>query len=99
MQTPAFDIFLGILLWALAMVIPLLLIFVPNAEFKTALLTLVYPNLLVFLSRNGRFWISKGVVAGASVVAFVLSILFIIHLFLFKEFIYNFNLSFLNMNE
>lgn len=75
MQTPTYDIFLGILMWSLAMVIPLMLIFIPNAEFKTVLLTLIYPNLLVFLSRNGRFWVSKGVVFGASIVAFILSIL------------------------
>lgn len=75
MQTPVYDIFLAILLWSLVMVVPLMLIFIPNAEFKTVLLTLIYPNLLVFLSRNGRFWVSKGVVFGASVVAFILSLL------------------------
>lgn len=75
MQTPTYDIFLGVLLWSLAMALPLMLIFIPSAEFKAVLLTLVYPNLLVFLSRNGRFWVSKGVIAGASIVAFIISIL------------------------
>ena len=75
MGTGAYDIFVGILLWALAMILPLLIIFVNNGEFKAALLTLVYPNLIAFLSREGRFWVSSKVIAGASIVAFLLSLL------------------------
>ena len=75
MATEAYDIFLGVFFWALVMLMPLLIIFVKNGEFKAALLTLVYPNLIAFLSRNGRFWVSSKVIAGASIVAFMLSLL------------------------
>ena len=77
MATGAYDITLGIFLWSLAMLFPLLMIYVKNGEFKAALLTLVYPNLLSFLIRTGRFWISSKLIAGASIVAFLTSILLI----------------------
>lgn len=74
MATGTGDIFLGILLWALVMVIPLLILYVKNGEVKAALLTLVYPNLLSYLAREGRFWISYKAIAGASIIAFLLSL-------------------------
>lgn len=69
------DIVKGILLWFFVMLIPLLVLFIKNGEVKAALLTLVYPNLLAFLSRSGRFWISNKVIAAASIVTFLVSLL------------------------
>ena len=74
MMTAPFDIFLGIFLWALAMVMPMLLIYVKNAEFKSVMLTLIYPNMLAFLARSGRFWVSQRVIIMASIAAFLLSL-------------------------
>jgi cytochrome b561 len=74
MATGAGDIFLGILMWSLVMILPLLILYVKNGEVKAALLTLVYPNLLSYLAREGRFWISYKAIAGASIIAFLLSL-------------------------
>ena len=69
------DISKGLGLWMVAMLTPLLMTYIKNGEFRILVLTLIYPNLISFLSRSGRFWVSHQVIAIASIVAFVTSLL------------------------
>lgn len=75
MITAPTDIAIGVAMWMLVMVIPLLMIYVNNVEVRTSILVLVYPNLIALLARNGRFWISQPLMFGASLAAFTLLML------------------------
>ena len=65
MSTATLDLFKGVSLWAIAMVIPVIMMCVPNATARIILLTLIYPTMLSFFSRFGHFWVSHGVVYAA----------------------------------
>jgi hypothetical protein len=69
------DLAQGLVLWTVAMLLPLLMTFIKNGEFRILVLTLVYPNLLSFLARSGHFWVSHKVVLAASLAAFLVSLL------------------------
>jgi hypothetical protein len=61
------DLMKGIGLWAIAMLIPLVMMNVGNPS-QLLMFTLLYPNIIAFLSRSGRFWVSQSVVAVASII-------------------------------
>jgi membrane-bound ClpP family serine protease len=70
-KTAPYDIMMGSLLWTIFLSIPLMSIFFKSAELKLLILTLVNPVAISYLSRTGRFWVSKGVVAMAGIAAFI----------------------------
>jgi hypothetical protein len=61
------DLMKGLGLWAIAMLLPLIMMNISNPS-QIVLFTLIYPNVIAFLSRSGRFWVSQSVVAVASIV-------------------------------
>lgn len=70
-KTAPYDIMMGSLLWTIFLSIPLMSMFFKSAEIKLLMLTLVSPVAISYLSRTGRFWVSKGVVAMAGIAAFI----------------------------
>jgi hypothetical protein len=71
MQGTYFDLFLGVFLWTIVMLIPLLISYfkTDNPVVSLFLLTTLYPNMLSYLTRNGRFWVTHTVLYIASVAA------------------------------
>jgi hypothetical protein len=65
MSTATLDVFKGVSLWAIAMVIPVIMMAVKNATVRILLLTLIYPTMLSFFCRFGHFWVSHGVTYAA----------------------------------
>ena len=65
----------GLLLWAVAMISPVLMMYIDNSTFRLLFLTLVFPTILSFLCRAGHFWVSHKVVLIASVVTFIVSLM------------------------
>lgn len=55
------DLFKGVGLWTVAMVMPVLMLYIPNATFRIIMLTLIYPTVLSYFCRFGHFWVSHGV--------------------------------------
>ncbi len=72
-KTATIDLFTGAFLWLLAMIVPLLAMLVKGGAFKTTLLNVVYPILLAFLSRTGKFWVTKSAVFMAAIVTYFFS--------------------------
>lgn len=58
-------------LWVLAFMIPLLTLLVPNAYSRIFMMSLVYPLVLSFLARTGRFWVSHIVLLLSAVITFI----------------------------
>ena len=71
MPTPAFDSAIGVLLWMLVMVVPLLVIYIRMVEVRTMLIVLVYPILIATLVRSPRFIIHLPLLYLAAVAAFI----------------------------
>ena len=69
------DLLKGMTLWILAMLMPLLTTYVTNGTFRLAVLTFVYPIMIAFLARSGRFWVSQTVIVLASAVALGMALL------------------------
>lgn len=66
----------GTSMWAIAMIIPFVIMFnrtMPDTV-NPLLMFLFYPILMSFLSRNGEFWVDQKVVAGSAVLASILAI-------------------------
>ena len=70
-KTAMNDIFIGSLMWSIYMCLPLMSLLFTNSELKLLILTLISPVAISYLARSGRFWVAKGVVASASVAAFI----------------------------
>lgn len=70
-KTAPYDIFIGSLMWAVYMSLPLMSLLFTNSELKLLILTLISPVAISYLARSGRFWVAKGVIAIASVAAFI----------------------------
>lgn len=70
-KTAPYDIFIGSLMWAIYMSLPLMSLLFTNSELKLLILTLISPVAISYLARSGRFWVAKGVIAIASVAAFI----------------------------
>jgi len=70
-KTAPYDIFIGSLMWAIFMSLPLMSLLFTNSELKLMILTLISPVAMSYLARSGRFWVAKGVIGIASVVAFI----------------------------
>ena len=70
-KTAPYDIFIGSLMWAIYMALPLMSLLFTNSELKLMILTLISPVAMSYLARSGRFWVAKGVIGIASVVAFI----------------------------
>jgi len=70
-KTAPYDIFIGSMLWAIFMSLPLMSLLFTNSELKLMILTLISPVAMSYLARSGRFWVAKGVIGIASVVAFI----------------------------
>ena len=77
MQVSWGQLFTGVLLWSIVMLIPALIsYFQPiNPMVATLLLTTFYPVAISYLSRSGNFWISTRVIIAASGVALTMSLL------------------------
>lgn len=71
MPTPVVDSFMGILLWMLVMVVPLLVIYIRTVEVRTTLIVLVYPILIATLVRSPRFIIHLPLLYLAAIAAFI----------------------------
>lgn len=73
MQTSWGQLFIGVLLWSLVMLVPFFISYYQtiNPAVSVALLTTVYPALIAYLSRRGSFWISYEVILISAVIALV----------------------------
>jgi hypothetical protein len=71
---PVSAVFTAILLWAVAIVAPILFWYLDSHEFKT-ILFLAYPVLLSLLSRTGAFWVREDFIAYSSIAAFLFAVL------------------------
>ena len=76
MQTSMYQLFIGVLMWTIVMIMPPLIAHYKNANpvIATALLTTLYPISISFLSRRGSFWLSPNVIMLASVAALIVSL-------------------------
>ena len=72
MPTSLTDTSMGVFLWMLVMVVPLLIIYIPMVEIRTTLIVLMYPILISTLARNPRFMIHLPLLYLASIAAFIL---------------------------
>lgn len=70
-KTAPYDIFIGSMMWAIYMALPLMSLLFTNSELKLMILTLISPVAMSYLARSGRFWVAKGVIGIASVAAFI----------------------------
>ena len=79
MQVPVSQMFIGILMWSIVMLMPSLITYFKtiNPVVSLLLLTMLYPLLLSFLSRSGNFWISYPVIMISSVIAVCMSLILI----------------------
>jgi hypothetical protein len=75
MPTPTSDLMIGILMWMVVMIMPLLVLFIDNVQVRMTLLFLLYPSAMSFMARNPHFFISQSVIFGASLAAFLLFML------------------------
>ena len=77
MQVSWGQLFVGVLLWSIVMLLPpLIAYFQPiNPMVATLLLTTFYPVVISFMSRSGRFWISTKIILAASAIALTMSLL------------------------
>ena len=81
MQTSWGQLFIGVLLWTLAMLMPILISYfqTTNTVVSLFLLTTLYPTLLSHLCRYGSFWISYQVLMAASAISLAVA-LFLIYI-------------------
>ena len=63
------QLFVGVLLWTIIMMLPVLITFFhkTNPLVSSAILTVLYPIAIAILCRKGSFWVSYPVIMGASV--------------------------------
>ena len=61
-------------LWSIVMLIPLLLWYISNKDFRL-FLYLFYPVIIAFVSRQGLFWVKMDVIAISSMVTFLVGYL------------------------
>jgi hypothetical protein len=76
METPLKNIFISVLMWSVAMLLPVLITYYNkvNPAVSAVLLTVLYPILLSFLSRRASFWVTSTVVMLASIVSLITSL-------------------------
>jgi len=79
MQTTWGQLFIGVLMWTLVMLLPNLISYfkTANPTVSVILLTTLYPTILSHLSRQGSFWISYPVLMYSSAIALVISLVLI----------------------
>jgi hypothetical protein len=65
------QIFTGVLLWSIIMMLPVLITYFnqTNPLVSSAMLTILYPVAIAILTRKGSFWVSYPVIMGASACA------------------------------
>jgi hypothetical protein len=75
MQTSVYQLFVGVLMWSVIMLMPSLISYFQdtNPLVATALLTTLYPISLSFLSRRPNFWVSPTVIMLAAVCSLFVS--------------------------
>ena len=76
MQTSAYQLFVGVLMWSIIMLMPSLISYFQdtNPFVATALLTTLYPISISVLSRRPNFWVSPTVIMLAAVASLMVSI-------------------------
>ena len=76
MQTSWSQLFIGVLLWTIMMLIPVFINFfqVSHPVVSAALLTTLYPVILTYLVRYNRFWVSPTVIILSSMCALLTSL-------------------------
>ena len=79
MQTSWGQLFIGVLMWTLVMMMPNLIAYFKtvNPTVSLVLLTTLYPTILSHLSRQGSFWISYPVLMFSSAIALSISLVLI----------------------
>jgi len=79
MQTSWGQLFIGVLLWTLAMLMPILISYyqTENPVVSLFLLTTLYPTLISHLCRYGSFWISYQVLMAASAISLAVALFLI----------------------
>jgi len=77
MQVSFGQMFIGVLMWTVVMLMPSLISYFKtvNQTVSLVLLTTVYPTILAYLSRNGSFWISYPVIMLSSIAALGISLI------------------------
>lgn len=79
MQSTWTQWFIGILLWSIIMLLPVLITYFHkiNPMISTLLLTTFYPVAVAFMTRNGYFWISTNIILAAASIALTMSLILI----------------------
>lgn len=76
MQVSMGQLFIGVLMWTIVMIMPSLISYFQtiNPVVSLVLLTSLYPTILSHLARSGNFWISYKVIMFASLIAVAISL-------------------------
>ena len=74
MQTSWPQLFTGVLMWTVVMILPTLIMYfkTSNPSISAALLLVLYPAVISFMARHSSFWVSPYVIMFAIISSYIL---------------------------